>query len=343
MPLLRFLLLPILVGVVSMAMASPSPKVFHVELRPLQQRVSLFAKVVASQPVSLSANASGRLSGFSLVVGDRVAAGQMIGRLESPTSVASQASAEQAFQQDEKDVAFYRRRLQLIQQKQHQRFATEANVLELTQQLSDSESRLAIARMHLDALRQESRILAPVAGQIVAIKAGEGDHLTPGQAIATIQPDKGLWLRAETYGEQGFKLAPGDSGQFRAESSGRHVSVEVVSRYPDPSLPGRWWVDLKPARVPVNWFPGEFGELRLTIKSRQLPAVPTSALILDAGTWWVMQEIAGKATPVEVSLAATQQGWSWIRKGLSPGDRVVIDGAYALYHKDFSSHYSNPD
>ena len=88
---------------------------------------------------------------------------------------------------------------------------------------------------------------------------------------------------------------------------------------------------------------GEMGTLVLTGARRAWPAVPTEALIMDGGRWWVLVRDQGATRRQAVEIGPSMEGWTLIREGLEPGQRVVAAGAYLLFHRDFSKRYQPPD
>ena len=72
-------------------------------------------------------------------------------------------------------------------------------------------------------------------------------------------------------------------------------------------------------------------------------AVPTRALILDQGKWWVMVHTATGDHPQEVIPGPTRGWQTFIAHGLEPGTEVVVDNAYLEFHRSISQRYQPPD
>ncbi|HEY4921219.1 MAG TPA: efflux RND transporter periplasmic adaptor subunit [Xanthobacteraceae bacterium] len=78
-------------------------------------------------------------------------------------------------------------------------------------------------------------------------------------------------------------------------------------------------------------WPGEFVNARLRLDVRRGVVVPES--VVQSGPGGAYAFVIGPGSAVEVrqlSVAATQQGEALIAKGLSAGERVVVDGQYRL-------------
>lgn len=72
-------------------------------------------------------------------------------------------------------------------------------------------------------------------------------------------------------------------------------------------------------------------------------AVPTRALVLNQGKWWVMVRTAKGDRAQEVVPGQTQ-GWeTFIVSGLPAGARVVVNNAYLLYHASVLEQFEIPE
>ena len=93
----------------------------------------------------------------------------------------------------------------------------------------------------------------------------------------------------------------------------------------------------------VQVYSGEMGTLRLTGAPRAWAAVPTAALVMNQGTWWVLVEEAKGPRPQQVEIGPARDGWTLVRQGLAPGQKVVVADAYLVFHRDFAKQYQPPD
>lgn len=76
---------------------------------------------------------------------------------------------------------------------------------------------------------------------------------------------------------------------------------------------------------------------------RAAVAVPASALILDAGKWYVLTDTSGKLARQPVVPGPAQGTDVVITTSLRPGVPVVVREAYLLYHRNFAAQYTPPD
>lgn len=117
--------------------------------------------------------------------------------------------------------------------------------------------------------------------------------ISVGLVVATVQPR--TWLKALLYGDT---LPAGTTGDFTPANGGNLVSVTLrgalgVSQ-PDGGLPV--------ALITEHAFAsGAFGTVTLGLPAQSVSLVPSEALILDKGQWWVMAHTPQGDHPVQVT------------------------------------------
>jgi multidrug efflux pump subunit AcrA (membrane-fusion protein) len=196
---------------------------------------------------------------------------------------------------------------------------------------------MTVARADLDMLREADRLRSPVAGVVQSVAVANGDWVAAGKIVATVQPETGSWLRAVIYGDP---LPAGTSGSFTPGNGGAPVRVTLRGALgmaqPDGGLP----VALVPEHeVP----PGASGTVTLDLPAQRVTLVPSAALILDKGRWWVMLHKNEGDQPVQVTPGPAHGYDTVIRSGLRAGQDVVVTNAYLLYHRGVAAVYRPPD
>jgi hypothetical protein len=92
-----------------------------------------------------------------------------------------------------------------------------------------------------------------------------------------------------------------------------------------------------------SWISGEFGTVILKLTAEQIVEVPTRALIVNQGKWWVLVHTAQGNHPQEV-VPGLAEGWNtFIESGLAPGTQIVVSNAYLLFHSGIAEQYQIPD
>ncbi|MDE8347013.1 MAG: HlyD family efflux transporter periplasmic adaptor subunit [Acidocella sp.] len=297
-----------------------------VTVRATQQApiLSGFASVQPGTPVTITAQQAGVLTSLSITPGESVRPGQSIGLLGGPQIAAALATAEGASNAANASLAAERGKF--------------ADQLSTKAAVAQAEAAAKAARADLAALRAATSLQSPVAGQVQSLAAGPGASLQPGQAIAVVQPAAGAWVKAVLYGPQAVTLSPGMAARFIPADGAPAVAVTlrgVQGAQPDGGLV----LAFSGADLPL----GEAGTLSLSLSSRPVLLVPSEALVLDDGRWWVMLHDAKGDHAVQVVPGEAEGAQTPILSGLAAGDQVIVQDAALLYHRGIAAQYQPPD
>lgn len=321
--------------------ASPRTTTAVAEVRPGRPGYQLFAVVEPVQTLILRAAATGRLADFRLRPGDHVHRDERLGRLRGSTYTAAVASAKAEATAARRTRTLARDRLRATKARYpvlSDRGALDRAKLEAVA----ADANLAKARARLAALTAAGIVAAPVAGTVAAVLRANGERVAAGDALARIEPAGVLWLRGAVYGKTVAAVRIGTRGTFVPAGGGKAVAVRVTSLIPD-AVPDGLGLGLVAMRRPAPWFSGEGGLVTLEAPPRREPAVPTSALILNRGKWWVIKQVGATFKAVRVQPDGTHGGWTWIASGVNAGDRIVTTNAYLVFHRAFAEKYANED
>ena len=286
--------------------------------------LSGFATVQPGTPVTITALQAGILTSFSVVPGDTVKPGQMIGQLSGPQINAALATAQGASNAANAALAEERGKF--------------ADHLSTNAAVARAEAAAASARADLAALRAASSLHSPVAGQIQSLAAGPGASLQSGQAVVVVQPAAGVWIKAVFYGQQATALSPGMAALFIPADGA--PSMPVTLRGMQGAQPDGGLVF---AFSGAGLQPGEAGMLSLSLPPRPVLMVPSEALVMDNGCWWVMLHTPKGDHAVQVVPGATDGAQTPILAGLAAGDQVIVQDAALLYHRGIAAQYQPPD
>jgi hypothetical protein len=108
---------------------------------------------------------------------------------------------------------------------------------------------------------------------------------------------------------------------------------------PDGGLP----VGLLPVGKSGHWISGETGTVTLRGAPQSGVMVPTRALILDRGLWWVLVRTPHGDMRQTVLLGPSRGDHTLIEHGLKAGAEVVVTNAYLEFHRNVSQRYQPPD
>ncbi|OIQ74761.1 hypothetical protein GALL_435820 [mine drainage metagenome] len=134
-------------------------------------------------------------------------------------------------------------------------------------------------------------------------------------------------------------------GRFQPAQGVGAIAVKVAAIGPAVAADGGVPIGLLPAGggAPPRWISGQWGRLTVSEPTRPMVMVPTSALILDRGRWWVLLHTPRGDTPQAV-VPGPARGWQTaIDAGLRPGQQVVVTDAFLEFHRGIARAYTPPD
>lgn len=313
------------------------------QVREIGGHLVAYGQVEPINVVPVSAAEGGVVTGLSVRPGMHVHAGQILAHLSGPAikalllqGGADVRNAQAQLDSAEKSLAIEKEQLPshlTTQQAVHQAESAEAQ----------ARTALENAQAQRDSVRLMTTISAPTDGVVMALNSADGAVIGAGQPILTLQPANGLWLRAMYYGADLASIRVGMTGEFAPSDGSRAIAVKVTSVLGALVAGGGESVALVPVHGSAAWLNGESGTVKLDLPSRKLVEIPTRALVLNQGKWWVMVHTAQGDRPQAV-IPGPAEGWQTaIESGLAPGAKVIVKNAYLLFHSQISEQYQIPD
>ncbi|MBY0579734.1 MAG: efflux RND transporter periplasmic adaptor subunit [Burkholderiales bacterium] len=309
-------------------------KVFH-------NALTAYAQVRPIRLLTVQTLVSGQVEDLSVLPGQHVQADQALARLkgisQSAQIIAAEAAVNQAlaaFNLAQQNYAGIAATYPDVSTRQ-QLFTAKAAV-------NDARAKLISARSQLALIQGGGMVRAPGAGTVVSLSATNGQNVTAATPLLVLQLDHSLWLEAEFYGTAKQDVAIGMGGMFHPADGGKPVAVTVRSVANQVGSDGGLSVNC----IPVGgstWFSGETGNLVLNSGNRSWPSLPSQALILDAGNWWVVISEHGHYRNQMVTIGPEEDGWTAVTSGLKAGEQVQVTHAYRIYHRNFAIDYQQPD
>jgi Cu(I)/Ag(I) efflux system membrane fusion protein len=174
---------------------------------------------------------------------------------------------------------------------------------------------------------------SPIAGVIVELGAREGMTAMAGTTLFRIASLATVWVVAEVPETQAGMMVPGGTVEVRVPAyPGDKFAGKVGAILPEINTATR----TVRARIEVansggKLRPGMFANLAFAGRGREVLLVPSEAVIhTGERTVVVVEERTGRFRAAEVEAGAEGDGSTEIRKGLQPGDRVVISGQFLI-------------
>ncbi len=317
--------------------------VVTVQSRLQTSQLVTFGQVSPVSTVPVSAAEAGVVTGLQVRPGMRVRAGQSLAHLSGPVidSLVTQGEADVRSAQSQLDAAA--KSLEIAREQLPAHLTTRQAMQQAESAAAQARSGLVNAQSRLNTVRQLMTVSSPADGIVLELNSANGALLSAGQPILTLQPANGLWLLANYYDADLTQIRVGMTGRFMPSDGGQPVRVRVVSIPGTVAAGGGESIALEPLHFTPSWLSGESGTVNLDLPSRQMVAVPTRALVLNQGKWFVMVHTASGDHAQEVVPGPTE-GWdTFIISGLAPGTKVVVSNAYLLFHANSAEQYQIPD
>jgi len=314
-----------------------------VHSRQEKSQLVAYSQVAPVVIVPVSAAEAGVVTGLQVRPGTHVRAGQSLAHMTGPAidSLVVQGEADVRSAQSQLDAA--RKSLEIAQQQLPSHLTTRQAVQQAESAEALARSGLVSAQSRLNAVRQLMTVSSPADGIVLQLNTADGALVSAGQPILAIQPANGLWLVADYYGADLAVIRVGMTGQFQPADGGVPMKVRVVSIPGTLTAGGGESIAFEALNSKHSWISGEAGTVALDLPPRQMVAVPTRALVLNQGKWWVMIHSAAGDRAQEVVPGPTQ-GWdTFIVSGLAPGTKVVVNNAYLLFHASITEQFQIPD
>ncbi|TAL99035.1 MAG: HlyD family efflux transporter periplasmic adaptor subunit [Paraburkholderia sp.] len=304
--------------------------------------ISATAHVQAASNTVLSAPVAGIVSGLRVLPGETVRPGQTVAHLTGPTVSTDSARLAADLESARIRVSAATQAAAIEQQKLDEQLSTRDAVVRMRAELDTARQQLAAAQSAIRSYTRSIAIGVPEPGVVTAVNAADGQYVSAGQALVTVAPSRGLHVVANFYGNDASLVTGGMQGVFLAEGADAPINVVVQRVSWSVTAPGQLevWLNAAPGRALVT---GTVGTVSLTTSDDKRLAIPSTALVLDGGQWWVLVRDKSGNHRRRVVPGLSDRGWTSIVQGLSQDERVVVQDAYLLFHQDFAVRYQQAD
>ena len=285
-------------------------------LTELDSRQQYTAQLEAKTLNNITAQAGGRVKQILVAVGDRVAAGQVVARME-----ATQASAAQ---------------IQLADAKTN--FTRMDELYKVggisKAQWEQAKSALEQAKLSYGNASENTLLRSPISGFVTAKNYDNGDVTSPAQPILVIQQVSPLKVVVNVSEQYYTRLKPGLEASLSVEALGtQSFSGRITKVYPTVDATTHTvGVEIEVANKDQRLRPGMYARLGLDFGTRQALTISDKAIVRQAGSGiryvYVLKE--GKAVYREVELGELQDGRYEVLSGIEPGEQLIISAPSRL-------------
>jgi RND family efflux transporter MFP subunit len=317
--------------------------VVTVQLQTVTPHLDAYALVEPTSVSPINAAQSGIVTGLRVLPGAHVRAGQELARLEGPSTKAALLQSEADVRSALAQLSTAQKSLAIQTEQLASHLSTREAVHQAESTAVQAQTAFDNAQVRLESLRQMTTVSAPADAIVLALNSADGELVGAGQPILTLQPGNSLWLKAAYYSSDFRAIRIGMTGRFSPSDGSASIPIKVCAVFGTLGTGGGESIAMIPLNAKAQWLNGESGIVSLDSPQRSLVAIPTRALILDHGEWWVMVHTAQGDHPQAV-VPGSAEGWNtFIERGLAPGTKVVVNNAYLLFHSSISEHYQIPD
>ncbi|MFP6560368.1 efflux RND transporter periplasmic adaptor subunit [Paraburkholderia sp. B3] len=305
-------------------------------------RLTAYGQVEPTAIINVRTVDAGTLGDLHVLPGSIVAAGEVLARVSGPQMYSLMTQREGALQGAKARLDAATHALEIAREQLAIHLGTRQAVDTAISELAASRAAEQSAKAQLAETSELLAITAPVAGSVIAVQAADGEQTHAGQTLLTIEPRGPLWVRAKYYGANASMLYVGMVGRFAPVGGGAPVPVKIATIAPAVGADGGLQVGL--GAIPeAHWISGQWGTVTLDGPSAPLVMVPTAALILDRGEWWVLVHTPKGDEPRRVVPGPARGWWTGIVSGLRPGEKIVARDAFLEYHRGIAQTYQPPD
>lgn len=324
------------------------PRMAPAELRPIDE-IAEFPARLRLPPANAAASSSrleGKIESVLVSIGQTVRAGDPVAEVHSLEL--ERAGTE--FVRATLRLAFLRRQLEALRELEKKNIAsrkalvqTEAEVQSQANALLTLRGRLSqmgLSASQIETIEKERspigtiRLPSPLSGEITEVRVAVGQVVKPGDPVVEVQDRSRLWVEAYAFER--------DAARILSEAKGQSIEVRIAA------LPGREFsavvvgtgASLEEDRVLKVWAepaapegaPGMMADVTVRVRpgSRDVIAVPRSALFQDSGKTYVFIERKGRFDRIPVAAGRRDAHYVEVVRGVFPGDAVATHGLEEL-------------
>ena len=295
----------------------------------------------AFRHATVSSEVAGRVVERHVEPGRRVAAGDPLVSLEATQLQIAVDEARASLAARRADLADAKRQRERGDVLRESDTMSERQHDSLRFGLDRSAAQVALARATLRRAEQsleDAIVRAPFDGTVEEISVQVGDYLAPGTPVSTLVDFNRVRVRAGVTASEADTLRSGQRARLSIPALGgleRDVEVQSVGRLADAATgtyPVELWLDNEDGRVRA----GMVAQVRFSAPEDEATGllVPRGALVRRSGELVVFvvegQGEAQRAVKRSIRLGRQVGDRVEILAGIAAGDRVVIDGLFAL-------------
>lgn len=286
----------------------------------------------------------GRVVARPVEVGDRVAAGEEVARLDDREARNAVATARGSLTELAARRAQSERDLERVERLAGVDAATSEELEQVraaAESLRAAESAAAARLREAERLLDEARLTAPFAGTVTDVHLEPGELTAPGKAVVDLAGDGDLELRVEVPESVVGRIAEGDDVTIHLPLLGRTVDGRVDSVARSAAGSGSLFPVVASLPPASGLAAGATAELVLRLALDDALSVPVEAVVDPGGRRPAVYRLDGvraagdsengrRVAKIEVEVGSLLGDRVSVRGDLEVGDRVVVGGQRGL-------------
>jgi RND family efflux transporter MFP subunit len=309
-----------------------------VEKRAAGVPVVLTGRIEAEDEARLAFRLSGRMVERGVAVGERVAAGQMIGRLDAQDQLNALRAAEASLAAAQGQAAEAENEYQRQRQLEERGFAARAVYERARQMRQTTRSQVEAAQAQLRFAQDQvsfTELHADAEGVVTEVGAEPGEVVQAGQMIVRLARQDGRDAVFDVPA-QIIRSAPADPliDVFLTEDRAIRATgrVREVAAQADP-VTRTFEVKVGLAEPPPEMRLGATVTGRMEVDEGEVISLPASALTRqgEEPAVWVVDPAAETVSLRAIDVLRFEPSYVVIASGVTPGDIVVTAGVQALH------------
>jgi membrane fusion protein (multidrug efflux system) len=278
--------------------------------------ITAVGTIRADERVEVRSEVSGRVREIRFREGARVAAGDVLLKIDDSELRAQLARAES-------------RQAIAEREEKRQRELYDRNVSS-SRDLDNAVTNLAVAKAEADLIRAQlakTDIRAPFSGVVGLRAVSEGTYVTPATPITTVVDDNPVKIDFVVPERFAGQLKAGDAIRFTVEGLQHDFAGTVYAL--EPAIDEQTRTLGVRATSPNNdgtLVPGAFAQVEVGLPEREALTVPAFALLPEIRGHRVFVMRGGKAEPKSVRIGARSTERVEVLDGLAAGDTLILSG-----------------
>jgi len=307
--------------------ASPNAPALRVRVEPvalgaLSERIVLRGTVLPARDVTFSAEMPGRVEALTVDHGDRVRKGQVLARIDYALQLAQRDQARAGHELAVKT-------LERLDKLRADDMVSQQDLDQARTQVLTSKAALAITEAQLG----KSVVRSTISGIVARRHADAGEYANPGVPLVQVVDFSTVKVSAQVAETDAARVRRGLPTRVRFDALGREVDGKVHVLMPAAHhMSNTYELRVKLPNPDHAILVGMAATVSIDVaKHDDVVVVEQDAVVESESGRAVFIEVAGKAKRRPVVLGAIEGDRVIVAEGLSPGDKLVVEGQRTLH------------